>query len=377
MEEATSNSTKQEQGTIKQRLTHIDTLRGIAVLLMVMVHAAATWSPNDVSETSILGYIVAGLGGLAAPLFVTLAGWGLAKSSLTSRKIIVRSTFFFIAQYLTNLFAGHLFEPFTPGVLSLFALLTLTAPIWLFVIRRPSITGAIVALLLIPVLPFAPFTSTPLAGVSEWLARVQTPNIPIFLDHLFFDGLYPFFPWVAFAMLGAMIASYGSKQMIAEVAHLGQRQSKLSLKMRLVLGSIVLSSLVTLSTMLYSAFTGRTWAAPTDSTGEALLTFFPANPLFMIAAFTGVMLIWALTIKWLNTRILIPLGRRSLTIYLLHFLPLGLFHTVDEQANWGFTESFAVVIGFTLLWIPLAKLANRLFPNTSLEYLLMTLEKTG
>ena len=43
---------------------------------MVMVHVAATAPPPSIGSTSALGYVVAGLGGLAAPLFVVLAGWG-------------------------------------------------------------------------------------------------------------------------------------------------------------------------------------------------------------------------------------------------------------------------------------------------------------
>ena len=64
------------------RQLHIDALRGVAVALMVMVHAAATWNPISTSQLSPLAYIVSGLGGLAAPLFVTLLGWGLMKANL-------------------------------------------------------------------------------------------------------------------------------------------------------------------------------------------------------------------------------------------------------------------------------------------------------
>ena len=54
------------------RYGQIDSLRGLAVLLMVMVHAAATWNPYREPQTSVLAYTIAGLGGLAAPLFVTI-----------------------------------------------------------------------------------------------------------------------------------------------------------------------------------------------------------------------------------------------------------------------------------------------------------------
>ena len=51
------------------RRQDIDQIRGLAILLMIMVHAAATWAPANASTTSLLALIVASLGGLAAPLF--------------------------------------------------------------------------------------------------------------------------------------------------------------------------------------------------------------------------------------------------------------------------------------------------------------------
>ena len=76
-----------------KRITHIDSLRGAAVLLMVMVHAAATWNPFQVTQMSILAYVVSGLGGLAAPLFVTLFGWGVARSQLSVKARIFQALF--------------------------------------------------------------------------------------------------------------------------------------------------------------------------------------------------------------------------------------------------------------------------------------------
>ena len=50
-----------------KRRQDIDQIRGLAILLMVMVHAAATWAPPTASTTSLFAIIIAGLGGLAAP----------------------------------------------------------------------------------------------------------------------------------------------------------------------------------------------------------------------------------------------------------------------------------------------------------------------
>ena len=66
------------------RRQDIDQIRGLAILLMIMVHAAATWAPADASTTSLLALIVASLGGLAAPLFVTVGGWVTVQSTWLS-----------------------------------------------------------------------------------------------------------------------------------------------------------------------------------------------------------------------------------------------------------------------------------------------------
>ena len=98
----------QSNRLVNGRLEYIDSLRGLAVLLMVMVHAAATWSPSTASQQSLIGYVAAGLGGLAAPLFVVLFGWSISKSELTNRKITVRAGVLFAAQILLNSIAPHL-----------------------------------------------------------------------------------------------------------------------------------------------------------------------------------------------------------------------------------------------------------------------------
>ena len=110
------------------RIPHIDSLRGLAVLLMVMVHTAATWNPFHQVQLTPLAYVVSGLGGLAAPLFVTLFGWGIARGRMTGKQRFFQATFLLIAQVGVNITSPHLFHPFTPGILSLMAILTLALP---------------------------------------------------------------------------------------------------------------------------------------------------------------------------------------------------------------------------------------------------------
>ena len=82
------------------RIPHIDSLRGLAVLLMVMVHAAATWNPFHQVQLTPLAYVVSGLGGLAAPLFVTLFGRGIARGRMTGKQRFFQTIFLQGSSYL-------------------------------------------------------------------------------------------------------------------------------------------------------------------------------------------------------------------------------------------------------------------------------------
>ena len=75
----------------RPRQSHIDGLR--LVLLMVLVHAAATWEPDLSGPWLMLGVVVSAGGGLAAPLFVALLGWGLFQRDLRYTQRLWRAGF--------------------------------------------------------------------------------------------------------------------------------------------------------------------------------------------------------------------------------------------------------------------------------------------
>ena len=92
-----------ENALLNERITHIDQLRGIALLLMILVHAAATWKPSQLHQEHVLAIFVASLGGLAAPLFIFIFGWGIGRSKNTSfEKNIIRGLVLLFAQFLVN-----------------------------------------------------------------------------------------------------------------------------------------------------------------------------------------------------------------------------------------------------------------------------------
>ena len=77
----------------KGRLIHIDGLRGLAVLLMILVHAAATWEPELTGLWMGLGVLVSAAGGLAAPLFITPPWVGDGAKTTHGQKALVESGF--------------------------------------------------------------------------------------------------------------------------------------------------------------------------------------------------------------------------------------------------------------------------------------------
>ncbi len=334
--------------TIHERLVHIDALRGIAVLLMVMVHAAATWNPFDAAATpSLLAYIVSGLGGLAAPLFVTLFGWGMHHRTLSWSQRWRFAGFLFLCQLVVNASAPHLFDVLTPGVLSLFAMLTLTHPWWAAPWRnkQPALrqwTWFAATLVLVYVL------LTPYRGPSQWDVRVEAGSLFVVMGHLVLTGTYPLIPWVAFAGLGTMIAASESPAICR----------------RNIARLTLVGFLISFAVLLQSLQAGTVWALPT---GNATLTFFPANIPFLIAATTGVGLFWLLAQERWRWSILANLGRCSLTVYVAHFLPFAWLASLDEQHQWTLNTAATVTLAYTLAWGLLGAMWYRKAPSLTLE----------
>ena len=326
------------------RRQDIDQIRGLAILLMIMVHAAATWAPADASTTSFLALVVASLGGLAAPLFVTVGGWVTVQSSWTLRKALIRFVFLMMAQFLVNVTASHLFDPFTPGVLSLFAILYLLAPIWIRISRNNIAFGATLVLIGIINTVFSPGGSS-----LSWNDRIEAVTIIQFLSHLLVTGTYPLFPWMFFSILGAGINIH---------APTIRR-----------LGVIIVSGLTLCTLFLYESMQKDIpFAQPR---GEAILTFFPANTPFLIGACTGVLIIWLLLENRLPLRGLHQLGQLSLTLYLVHFIPIYL----GSGVVLAWSSAVPVVIVFTLVWWPLSVFWRTRFPTYSLEYALRQMSR--
>ena len=324
------------------RFREIDSLRGLAVLLMVMVHAAATWNPHNAAQSTWIAYLVAGLGGLAAPLFVTIFGWGLVRSKSTTNGNIIKATILLLLQLLVNLFSPHLFDPLTPGILSLFALLILIKPL-IVNMANNNISFLVFSISIFLIYGLSSFIYN-IQGTSDWDSRVSTNNLTILVSHLFLTGTYPLFPWITFAVVGAFLGS--------SITEGGKTLPRNNTTLLL----IIIGMSYCLVSLILANEEGSIWAHPTKG---AYLNFFPANIGFMIGSMTGVLIFW-LIIQELQVSLFEYCGRLSLTIYVLHFIPLTLFSNIENERYWSVMEASLAVVIYTTAWLLFAFVWNRL-----------------
>ena len=154
-------------------------------------------------------------------------------------------------------------------------------------------------------------------------------------------------PWIVFAWLGITVATVPNDQ-----------------RKRWFTKTFIFGLGVSLLILVDSVRTARTWALPT---GEASLTFFPANSAFLVAALTGTVALWLIAEQFSVFNWLSDLGRTSLTVYVLHFVPFALFHDADEVHQWSSYSSTAVVVAYTIIWALVGTWLHRKAPSFTLE----------
>ena len=350
------------------RLKHIDRIRAVAVLCMVEVHTAAIVPPSGITVGHPAAFVAAAFGGMAAPMFVTISGWGMYSSasrrsseghsaSQLASWIIPRFALLCMCQIVVNLLLnverGGRFEWHTPGVLTLLAISAAICP----ALVRTSM-GLRAMLMLI-------FCASPLilgtnAGPElSWFERVDASDTGEWFARLLWNGTYPVLPWAFYILLGTVLHD------LREDSRARER-------------GVVFGIIATSMTLALSVIEGIDWAL---TSGEAVLTFFPANMPFLVVS--GTMVALALRVlegdeesggePFLGDRlsVLEPVGRLSLTIYVSHFAVLGSVALLMEgEPRLALFPAFLVTILHTLVWIPLASLHERKFPGYSLEGLL-------
>ena len=350
------------------RLRHIDRIRAIAVLCMVEVHTAAIVPPSGITVGHPAAFVAAAFGGMAAPMFVTISGWGMYSSasrrlseghtaSQWANWIMPRFVLLCMCQILVNVLLnverGGRFEWHTPGVLTLLAISAAICP----ALVRTSMRARSMLMLLFCVSPLILGSNS--GPDLSWFERVDASDMREWVTRLLWNGTYPVLPWVFYILLGTVLHD------LREDSRARER-------------GVVLGILATSMTLALSVAEGVDWAL---TSGDAVLTFFPASMPFLVVSGTMV----ALALRVLEGEeesggeplmgerlsLLEPAGRLSLTIYVSHFAVLGAVALMmDGEPRLALIPAFLITILHTLVWIPLAVLHERTIPGLSLEGLL-------
>lgn len=356
------------------RLSHIDRIRAIAVLCMVEVHTAAIIPPAGMSVGDPAAFVAAAFGGMAAPLFVMISGWAIYMSAsrrmmggLTSADewaswMVPRVALLASCQLLVNLLLntdrGGRFEVHTPGVLTLLAIAALLAPV---LVRL----GMEIRIFLMLVMISSPMIMGDVSGTNwSWWDRVASDGMSEWLSRLLWNGTYPAVPWMFYVLLGTLVYDLSDSPRTRERI-------------------IAIGLIATIITLLISVREKVPWAL---TEGDAVLTFFPASSSFLVVSGFFALLAHRILEGEESSggepfggdklSFLEPLGRITLTVYVAHFAVLGLVaYAMQGEPRLELVPAFAVTIGHTLMWIPLAKAHQELIPEISFEGLLRKLSQ--
>ena len=354
------------------RLAHIDRMRAIAVLCMVEVHTAAIIPPRGLTVGDPAAFVAAAFGGMAAPMFVMISGWGIHMSAMRRVArgavgisdwlswLIPRVALLALCQFLVNVLLnverGGRFEWHTPGVLSLLAIGALLTPL---LVRLGMQTRIVLMLLMVA----SPLMLGDAAGLDwTWWERVASEGSSEWLARLLWNGTYPAVPWMFFVLLGTIVHDLSENP--------GMRER-----------NIAMGLAATTVTIVIAVMEDIPWAL---TEGEAVLTFFPASPAFLVVSGTFALLAHRILEgnetsggePWKGgvLSFLEPLGKITLTVYVAHFAVLGIVASMMQgEPRLELVPAFAATILHTLIWIPLAIWHQKHIPEISFESLLRRL----
>lgn len=315
------------------RVDSLDAMRGLSVLFMLEVHLGYWWARGLPADNALVeaGTI---LGGMAAPVFLVLAGAGLSLSRAREpggflRRSAVRGTALLAAGVAFTFVEQAVYGPLGWGVLQCIGLsLLIVAPLTGLPRQWRVLAG-------IGLLASAMFVRG-LWGVPDVLYSDQMQAVDSagdYMRNMLVSGFFPLLPWTGFMVLGTAAGDRAAPS----VGGSGRRDiAGLSLPLLLVLAGAMLAA-----RGLRPEFFPPSMSFSFLACGIVLL----ALPAFL-AADAG------------RARPLADLGRLSLTIFIAHhlvgyeaFRALGLLHAFDLPTALALVLlSWALALGAAWAW---------------------------
>lgn len=308
----------------------LDALRGLAVLLMIEQHVGIwLWRGPDVGEA--LGRYAAlvavnALGGMAAPLFIVLAGAGAGlyiTAGRPARTLVHRGLMLIGFGVVLNLLAPTWFSPASWFVLHILGLSLMLAAVW----RRlatPTLLGIATAIMVAtPIVQTWLATPIPMDNARMSDAGLSGGALRLALA----EGHFPVLPWLALALAGFVVGRWLAVDRVRPVLWLA------GVAVLVGAGGHVLLRLGVVTT-------------PVVARAFAVHVFYPASvTVVLLLGATSLLLIAAVTAierrrPIRTTQPLVTLGRASLTLLLLH-VPLfreltqvlGVYQTLSATAT--------------------------------------------
>ncbi len=187
--------------TAGSRWLAIDALRGLAVLLMITKHVSY-WLVGIEQHNEWVVLFTGALGGLAAPIFVLLAGVGVTFSAQRhddcDRLLVIRGAMIMGFGYLMNFLTPHWFTMGSWYVLHLIGAAMMMAPM----LRRLSTSGVLtlLAAVLVITIGIQTWLDTPFRLYNNDMSAPTKPGGA--LRFALAEGFFPIFPWLAFFLAG-------------------------------------------------------------------------------------------------------------------------------------------------------------------------------
>ncbi len=309
-----ANESKMENISHNSRLDFIDTVRGIAIFIMIFANSAPYFLQEDLPNSLRI------LCSLAAPLFIFLSGFNANRPGDLSVKI-KRSIYMLLSAITVDLLLWQIFPIVNFDVLYLIstgllfnALLNKVSP---YVILIISFLG-----FFIYSLTFTNFSynfSLPDFNLQDYTDSKGGIQLPLIFKRIIFDGWFPIFPWIFYTTLGMSVYSI-------------YKNWTIQIKRR-IYPFISLLFLLTFSTVLSVHF-----ESPREGYVEI---FYPVTPLFIVLSLSWIFLtltfVEAIQDKFKNrfflSRAIIYLGKNSLLIYFLHIILIQCLNLADIQFN--------------------------------------------
>jgi len=343
-----------------RRRLALDALRGLAVFLMIEQHVGIwVWQGAEPGKTASDYPLLVGfnaLGGMAAPLFVTLAGCGSAMfvaakrpgtdSTLVRRGLVLMG--FGLALNLTMQGLGSVIDPADPGwfswgswfVLHMMGFAMALGPIWRRMSNRALLAAC--AAVLITAVVVRVWLQTPMAVGNAFMRDTSRPG-GVFRLALA-ESQFPILPWLTFYLAGFVSGRWLLQEKTGRVALLGLSFMMLGGGGH---GLLKLGVFTRQNVYLFRAF-------------ELHLGFFPASVAIVGLLLGGALLliagVSALENRWSMRKRnpMVTLGRISLTLLLIH-VPIFRRVTRLESIDWfhGLDADTSLLVVFAFFFLAL------------------------